>query len=67
MEGLQNFSEFMEQPTVGGALEQAASGTGQLMSSVASTITGAGIGSIAMFFGKEGLERRRSISSQKYY
>ena len=56
MEGLQNFSEFMEQPTVGGALEQAASGTGQLMSSVASTITGAGIGSIAMFFGKEGLK-----------
>ena len=56
MEGIQNFGEFLEQPTVGGALEQAASGTGQLMASVASTIVGAGYGSVAMLLGKEALK-----------
>jgi len=56
MEGIQNFGEFLDQPTVGGALEQAASGTGQLMASVASTIVGAGYGSVAMLLGKEALK-----------
>ena len=56
MEGIQNFGEFLEQPTVGGALEQAASGTGQLMASVASTIVAAGYGSVAMLLGKEALK-----------
>ena len=56
MEGIQNFGEFLEQPTVVGALEQAASGTGQLMASVASTIVGAGYGSVAMLLGKEALK-----------
>jgi len=55
MQGLETFGEFLDEPTVGGALEQAASGTGQLMASVVSSITGAGVGSIAMLLGKEAL------------
>ena len=57
MEGMETFGEFVDEPTVGGFFDQVASGTGQLVPSVISTITGAGIGSIAMLLGKETLKQ----------
>ena len=57
MEGMQTFGEFVDEPTVGGFFEQVASGTGQLVPSVISTISGAGVGSIAMLLGKETLKQ----------
>ena len=55
MQGMQTFGEFVDKPTVGGALEQAASGTGQILPSLISTLTGAGVGSLAMVLGKGAL------------
>jgi len=52
MKGIQKFGEFWDEPTIGGFFEQVASGTGQLVPSVASTIAGAGIGSIAVNAGR---------------
>ena len=57
MEGMETFGEFLDEPTVGGFFEQVASGTGQLVPSVISTITGAGVGSVAMLLGKETLKQ----------
>ena len=57
MQGMQTFGEFVDNPTVGGAFEQAFSGTGQLVPSLISTITGAGLGSVAMVLGKETLKQ----------
>jgi len=55
MEGIQAFGEFLDEPTIGGFFTQVASGTGQLVPSVISTISGAGVGSIAMLTGKQAL------------
>ena len=55
MAGMQTFGEFIEEPTVYGFFEQVASGTGQIAPSVISTITGAGLGSLAMVLGREAL------------
>ena len=55
MQGMQTFGEFVDEPTIGGALEQAASGTGQILPSLVSTVTGAGLGSLAMVLGKGAL------------
>ena len=52
MQGIRQFGEFWDEPTIGGFFEQVASGTGQLIPSVASTIVGAGIGSIAVNAGR---------------
>jgi len=57
MEGIETFANFLEEPTVEGFLTQVVSGTGQLMPSVLSTVTGAGVGSIAMVLGKETLKQ----------
>ena len=57
MEGMQTFGEFVDEPTIGGFFEQVASGTGQLVPSVISTISGAGVGSVAMLLGKETLKQ----------
>ena len=57
MEGMQTFGEFVDEPTVGGFFEQVTSGTGQLVPSVISTISGAGVGSVAMLLGKETLKQ----------
>lgn len=52
LEGLENFGEFLEEPTFGGFLTQVAKSTGQLMPSVVSSFAGAGIGGIAAAVGK---------------
>ena len=57
MRGIQQFSEFVDEPTVGGFFEQVASGTGQIIPSVLSTFAGAGVGSITMLLGKEALSQ----------
>ena len=57
MEGMETFGEFLDEPTIEGFFNQVASGTGQLVPSVVSTISGAGVGSIAMILGKEALKQ----------
>ena len=54
--GMETFGEFLDSPTVGGFLDQVSAGTGQLVPSVVSSISGAGVGSLAMLFGKEALQ-----------
>jgi hypothetical protein len=57
MDGIENFSEFLEEPTIDGFLTQVFSGTGQIAPSVISTISGAGVGSVAMLLGKGALKQ----------
>ena len=57
MQGIQRFSEFLDEPTVEGFFEQVVSGTGQLSPSVVSTIAGAGVGSVAMNAGRIALSQ----------
>lgn len=47
MEGIEQFSEFLEAPTVEGFLTQVMSGTGQILPSAISSIGGAGAGAVA--------------------
>lgn len=57
MAGIESFGEFLEEPTIDGFFMQAFSGTGQIAPSVISTISGAGVGSVAMLLGKEALSQ----------
>jgi len=55
MQGIERFSDFWDEKTVGGFFEQVASGTGQIAPSAASSIVGAGVGAIAMNVGRVAL------------
>lgn len=51
--GMKKFSEVLDEPTFEGVLDQITVGVGQLVPSVISAITGAGIGSVTMLAGKQ--------------
>ena len=52
LDGIQNFEEFWNEPTLDGFMTQVAKSTGQLLPSVATSIAGAGVGSIAAMGGR---------------
>ena len=53
--GMKTFSEVLDEPTFEGVLDQITVGVGQLVPSVISSISGAGVGSLAMLAGKKAL------------
>lgn len=55
---LETFSEFVENPTFGGFLAQASKGTGQIVPSALTSISGAGIGALGARFALKGAAKK---------
>ena len=55
---LETFSEFVENPTFGGFLAQASKGTGQVVPSAITSITGAGVGALGARFALKGAAKK---------
>ena len=55
---LETFSEFTENPTFSGFLAQAAKGTGQVVPSAITSISGAGIGALGARFALKGAAKK---------
>ena len=55
---LETFSEFVENPTFGGFLAQASKGTGQIVPSALTSISGAGIGALGARFALKGVAKK---------
>lgn len=64
MQGLESFSDFIDQPTVEGFFSQVASGVGQLVPSAISTVAGAGVGAATAFAGSAVLSSSGKLAAK---
>lgn len=64
MQGLESFSDFIDQPTVEGFFSQVASGVGQLVPSAISTVAGAGVGAATAFAGSAVLSSTGKLAAK---
>lgn len=65
MQGVQDFADFIDEPTVSGFFTQVASGVGQLVPSAISTIGGAGTGALAGLAGRAVLGSANRAATKK--
>ena len=65
MEGVPEFEEFVDNPTIEGFFTQAVSGSAQIIPSAVSTIAGAAVGGIGGVLGKAALTASGRLAAQK--
>lgn len=65
MQGVQQFGEFLEEPTVDGFLNQVSSGVGQLLAPAISTVGGASAGALAALAGRSVLGSANRAATKK--
>ena len=65
IEGVQDFAEFVDNPTIEGFFTQAAAGVGQIVPSAITTIAGAATGGIGLAIGKGALTASGRLTAKK--